>query len=177
MKKGDIIAKDVIVEQGTVLASNYDDEETAQSYLRKERLNATVVPDPEHPGKFLVVAKNTQSNAVKAHVMWVEDGTASIEYLVSLGSYSLINLEEEPEWKVIQESAPSYQSSVASMSEEELRASIESLRSQRASMPTGAKSKARKVSVPSMSAEDKLMLQKLAKIDPAKLAMLKEKLK
>jgi len=67
------------------------------------------------------------------------DYEAGISYLAPpdwKGGANVIDLREEPEWKVIKESTPSFQSNVAQMSEEELRNKIDELRESRKHIPT-----------------------------------------
>ena len=73
---------------------------------------------------------------VQAEVNWVVGDEAGIKFLSPpdyKGTVDLItNLSE---WTVVVESAPTYQSSVAQMTEEQLRASIDGLRCQRVLPP------------------------------------------
>lgn len=74
---------------------------------------------------------------LEALVNWVVEDEAGITYLSPpdwKGGAKVVNLKEE-EWKVTLESTPSFQSSVAEMSEEELRESIDRLRESRKHIP------------------------------------------
>lgn len=75
---------------------------------------------------------------LEALVNWVVEDEAGITYLSPpdwKGGAKVVNLKEEV-WVVTWESTPSFQSSVAEMSEEELRESIDRLRESRKHLPS-----------------------------------------
>ena len=172
MKKGDIIAKELIIEQGTPIAHGFLNEEDALIYIKRGKLNGKVEPDCLNEGKVMIVYKSTHHGNIEAHVNWRVDDAVGISYLNTEGSGE-IDLKEEPDWKVIQESAPSYQSKVAQMSEEELKESIESLRTQRASLPS---SRVKKVRAKAEPVDTSPLALKLAAMPADKRAELMKKL-
>jgi len=85
-----------------------------------------------------IISKTVEGEVFEALVNWVVESEMGITYMkpeTYKGGSTLIDLGEDKEWKVIQESAPSYQSTVASMSEDELRESIGKLRKGRTHLP------------------------------------------
>ncbi len=122
------------------------------------------------------VSRDFDINEMKSHiegtVQWVIDGTASIQ----LPNYTfyMANLKEEPDWVVLHESAPSYQSSVADMTNEQLKASIEALRNQRV-VNTTPKVKVRKQRTDVVDKNDPMAVA-LAGMAPEEKAALMKKL-
>lgn len=109
-----------------------------------------------------------------ARVNWVEDGAAGITYTEgdSKGLSNIVYLEEDKGWIVLISAQPTFQSSVASMSDEELSASIEGLRAQRS-----PSSLSRRPSRPSRPSRNKgSIAKKLDGMSPAELEELKRKL-
>ena len=85
------------------------------------------------------IARYYQEQNFEATVNWVVGEEAGITYLSPpdwKGGAKVINLVEESDWKVIRESVTTFQSSVAQMSEEELRESIDKLRESRMHIPS-----------------------------------------
>lgn len=103
-------------------------------------------------------------------INWVIDGDCAIRH--SDGSFRIFTISEEPEWKIIVESVPSYQSSVENLTDEELRKSIDDLRAQRVSLPT----KARKVSTREVADKNDPMAVALASMPADKKLELMKKL-
>lgn len=129
MKKNDIIARENIVEAGTALAHNFISLEKAQQWINETGAKAKPQIDELNLGMFSAVATTSHISTVEAEVSWVVDDEVAIRFPDS--TYKIINLKEEPEWKVIREAVPSYQSSVEHMSDDQLRESIDVLRTQR----------------------------------------------
>ena len=113
------------------------------------------------------VLPNGQTEDFK--IQWVIDNTASAKSLKE-SSYSIFEVTDS-EWKVIQEATPSFQSQVCTMTDEELKASIEALRGGRIipEMPTKVKAKRKEAKSPldeayakvlsSMTEEQKIALR------------------
>ena len=79
-----------------------------------------------------------ETYTLEAKVTWVVGDEAGITFLSPpdwKDGAKVINLIEEPDWKVIVESVPSFQSSVVEMTEEQLRESIDGLRESRKHIP------------------------------------------
>ena len=111
---------------------------------------------------------------IKARVNWVIDDMVAgqdldkptVCYTFQLG---------DPDWEVIQASAPHFQSQVEAMSDEELRMSIEALRGSRAIPTAKAKVKKAHAPIPPQTKEDKLAQMK-ALLPPEQFEALKSKL-
>ena len=111
-------------------------------------------------------------------IIWVVGDEASVrEVNSSDGGYFIINLKEPDNlgstWAIDQEGAESFQSTVASMSDEQLRASIDSLRQRRTLPVRKAITKAKEV-CPSIPKEE--LDKVLAKCSPEEADFLKKKL-
>lgn len=123
MKQGDKVSKEVVYEAGSIIA-----------HISSPDL-ATKFMNDKFPGlKYELVTEGVRilegyRYAESADVKWVVDNEMALQY--ADGSYRVVTISEEPEWIVTYESAPSYQSSVANMSDEELRLSIDALRNNR----------------------------------------------
>ena len=170
MKKGDVVQKEFISPQGNVLCRNFNSQEDANNYGKSLSDAFKIVPDDLNVGKFMVVSLSTQYAKKEGVIHWVIGKEASIVF--DDHSYVIVNTDdiESGEWKVIREAAPSFQSQLADMSDEELKASIESLRNSRMSItqrrsrqlavtPSGAKT-CRRVS----SVIGKLTPEQMAKL-------------
>lgn len=117
------------------------------------------------------ISLNKDGETLEAKVNWVVDDEAGINYLspdVYKGSSKVINIKEEA-WQVTVSSDPTYQSSVASMSDTELRESINSLRQTRVSLPKATRAKVASISTSPLA-------QALDKLTPEKKAALMKKL-
>ena len=139
MKKGDVIQRELFIQPGEVLVRGIDNEEEVRAWMGRNsqefynRIPAyEVQPDDTNSGRFMAVSTSAFIKYIKAKVNWVVEDEVAIEY--PDGGLKIVNLKEE-EWKVIQESTVGYQSSVAGMSDEDLRASIDALRCTRQSAP------------------------------------------
>ena len=123
--------------------------------------------------------------ASEATVQWVIEEEASIEYADKLGAFAELELKDgrwlskasvngNP-WTVIHESAPTFQSQGAAMTDEELRTSVEQMRSGRIIPPSIPK--VRKSAVkPSAPTEEDQMSAVLASMSPDQQLELKRKL-
>lgn len=94
-------------------------------------------------------------------VQWVIDDEFSMTGTMSSG-YSMAKFSEVSDLKIIYSAAPTYQSTVATMSDEELRASIDGLRVQRA------------ISTPKVRKERSATSRALSPIEKALAAMTPE---
>lgn len=121
----------------------------------------------------------------EAKVCWVNEEAASIQ-IMQCGSptkgYTSLKREEDGKWYspneighgeyyVYLESAPNFQSQVAQLSDEELHAQVESLRSGRTAVAQEAKAKK-----PRASKEDNQLSKALAELTPEAQAELIKKL-
>lgn len=178
MKRGDIIARDSILEIGTTVLHNPSSSESAKSFMETDFLQEYgVVPtweikqDPYNVTQQVVVLTQAVNKHEEATVNWVIEGAAAIQF--KDGSCRIFELADEPEWKVIVESVPNYQSSVENLTDEQLRQAIDDLRSQRtfiSSRPKKTVSKQEKV-----DKNDPLAVA-LASMPPDKKAELMRKL-
>jgi hypothetical protein len=113
------------------------------------------------------------SGHIEGEVMWVIDNTASIQ-LPGMMFHMADLTDVEAPWIVVRESVPSYQSSVADMSDDQLKASIEALRSQRI-VDTTPKVKVRKERATAVDKSDPMAVA-LASMAPEAKAELMKKL-
>ncbi len=142
MKKGDIVAREVRHPIGETPGHNFSTEGEVRYFMENEwgrRFSRVprykVEADPLNKGKLCPVLEEEVVEYEEATVNWVIEKEVALQ--LKNGMCRIVNLDEEP-WRVIWESAPSYQSTVAQMSDEELRASIDALRRLRASTPKPA---------------------------------------
>ena len=105
-------------------------------------------------------------------VQWVIENEVSIHCDDDIKAYTIIDLND-PTYKitVTQEAAPSFQSQVANLTDEELHAQIESLRNGRVALAPEPKKRATKV-----SKEDDELMKMLALLSPEEQANLTKKL-
>lgn len=138
MKKGDLIRKETQVEKGETLYQ-CSSELLGHEFMRSQFLSHyatdrtplySIVQD-ETPSQFLVKAEEGFIVKEDAQINWVMDKEAGISFLANPKSHDIINIEEGI-WRIFQESVPSYQSQVATMSDEELREAINASRALRA---------------------------------------------
>ena len=108
---------------------------------------------------------------IEADVIWVIDGAVAIKQ--KDGIHRIFELKDEPNWIVIKEGVPTYQSSVENLSDEELRKAIDDLRAQR----TYITAKPRKVGTKAEPIDkNDPMAQALAELTPEKKQELMKKL-
>jgi hypothetical protein len=161
MKKGDTIRQEEQIPAGTVLMKGFHTLEEARSkvhtipkyYHLNEDARYEAAPDPNSPESFAIVAINDITSYQDAVINWRVENDIGISYISSGGS-NVINLVEDPSWKVIQEAPVSYQSSIAHMSDDDLKASLEALRLSRHAVNT-RKSKRAKAKPKTTTKEDK----------------------
>jgi hypothetical protein len=141
MKRGDIIARDITLEIGTSVLHNCSSMEVAKSYMEEDFVSKfgflptyELKQDELNPTAQAVVLTQAVVQHEEAQVNWVIDGACAIRH--KDGTYRIFEVVDEPEWKVIQESVPSYQSSVENLSDDDLRKAIDSLREQRSFVTT-----------------------------------------
>ena len=108
-------------------------------------------------------------------VMWIVEDEVSIQQEADPRSFTVFD-PKDTDYKVtiLQESAPSFQSQVASLSDEELREAVNSLRGGRIHIPTPPKTK--KAREPKLSAEELQLSALMASMTPEEQQKLKEKL-
>lgn len=168
MKKGDIIEKRKEMKRGSVLIRGCTSQEQAENFILdiEKHYNfkhLDILPRmtiAEIQGdKICVVLDEDTYLTIQAKVNWVVESQFAIEYLDTGGMVLLdSNLEEGLGWVVIHESTPVYQDSVEHMTDEQLRASIEELRSRRLSQPiVKVKAKMVKLKAEEQSPEDKAL--------------------
>lgn len=151
MKRGDIIGRDVIKDIGSPITGSgrpaeveqlikdiYEKENKPIPKYRLIPLEETIIKDnPGLLGQVEAVRDEIEIYHEEAKVNWVIDGACAIQY--KDGSCNIFELVDEPEWKVLIESIPSYQSSVENLSDEDLRKAIDDLRAQRTFVTTKPK--------------------------------------
>jgi len=137
IKKGDILELEVIVQQGEQLVYGHNSVDEVHTWMGKSAHDTfgttpsyRVGADPINEGRFSAFALTGFIKKKQAKVSWVIGDEVALQY--DDGGYVVLNLSEvEGKWRVIKEATASYQSSVEHLSDEELRASIEHLRSTR----------------------------------------------
>lgn len=172
MKKGDIISYTTPIEKGSALAFGFESEEKALEWIRTQSTPAEPVKNEN--GKWDVVCTCEWESKDRAKVNWVVDGEMGYTLLDS-GDTNGGSIEG---WVVEVESAPSFQSSVESMSEESLRASLEELRMSRTkskSIPK-LKSKSKSKSQSGVRVKNDPIMQMISKLPPEKREGLMKKL-
>jgi hypothetical protein len=174
MKKDDVVERTIVLSSGASVLHNVSSPENAKRFMEIEFLPQFGVIPPyeiklnEETSQMDLIILCDVERKEQAKVNWVIDNEAALQF--KDGTCLIINIEEK-EWIVIQESVPSYQSSVADMSDEQLRASIEALRSQRATLPTKTKTR-----VPKEVVSSDPMAQALANMSPEKKLELMKKM-
>ena len=166
MKKGDQIKKIEHLTAGTQVARNFSSLQSADVWIETIRMPVRAQPSEEFPGTFHVVLKEDYDLITRAKVMWVVEQDVSILDL-DTGMYAIVEMKD---CEVEIEGTPSYQSTVENMSEQQLRDSLDVLRSQRRTAPRVSIKKA----VPKVKEDP--MMKVLAKLDPDKKAELMKKL-
>ena len=135
MKKDDIVAREVNLPEGTAVLLNVSSPEVAKAFMETDFLQEYgCVPTYKietnlETGQGEVILTQAVTKQEEAKVNWVVENEVALEF--KGGGCRIITLEEEPECKVIQESVPRYQSSVAGLTDEQLRSAIDDLRNQR----------------------------------------------
>ncbi len=135
MKKGDTIQRTALLPAGTIVLRNPTSQEMARSFMETDFLaQYGAIPTweihtEEATGQQAVFLTSPISQVETAIVQWLIDDEVAIKQANT--TYRIFRLADEPDWVVILESSPSYQSSVENLSDEDLRRSIDNLRSQR----------------------------------------------
>lgn len=181
INKGDVIQKRKEIQAGSSLMHGYSSiekaEEAAKSIHQHYNLPLDVLvstaPDDLNSGLFAVIATVNTYVTIEAKVNWVVENEIGVTYADS-GSCDILDMKEEEGWIVIQKAKPQYQSGVEHMSDEELRASIESLRGARIARPVQARHKAVEKKV-AMSAQDKNIMNMLGQMSDDERAELMKK--
>lgn len=177
MKKGDIVAKEITMEVGEHLIGNLSTTLCADTWIKANAMKLygkmpkyKFIGDEENPGTLKAVVAEAFIYTQKAIVGWIVENEVAITDIggETDGLSRVIDLNKEPGWKVIQEAAPTYQSTVAQMSEEELRGAIDVLRRTR-TVPVKITRKVRSepvstdpmaIALAKMNPEDKMRLMK-----------------
>ena len=114
-------------------------------------------------------------NTHKGKVMWVDNDQASVQDEGNSSSYLVFNpLDTDYKVTVLVDAAPSFQSQVASLSDEQLRAAVDSMRSGRI-IPTPV-AKVKKEKAPALSEADKQFQALVAQLTPEEQAKLRIKM-
>src|SRR3990167_1414140 len=141
MKRGDILRRERTYEKGEIILSGCSDETMANNWMQHEFFKHyqtdtapayNLAPAEDNPSKLSIVAGTAFITKEDARVIWVIDQEAAICFISDQTAHLIINIED-PSWKVLYEAVPSYQSQVASLSDEELKAAIDAARYARAS--------------------------------------------
>ena len=164
MKKGDIVARYISHSEGECLGT-FDNFESCKRWIVQQGLETWVIPFP-NAGRWEARAKTSFFTQLKGKVNWIVDNEMAIE--LEGGYHKVVNLDEE-KWEVIEEAPVSYQSIVAHMSDEELKASLEALRAQRSMV----KPTKRRVKV---EGEENELEKVLGSLTPEQMQKLKQKL-
>lgn len=164
MKKDDVIERITVLESGRPLLYGIESREKAEiSALTVDMMyNFTKVPevkvveDSLNLDKFAVVSCEESSISVRAKVNWIVENEVGITHLTTGGCEVLdLGEEENKGWVVVVEAAPVYQSSVDNMTDDQLRESIERLRSNRINQPPRVVRAKAEPKVSALSQEDK----------------------
>ena len=114
-------------------------------------------------------------SSTKGKLMWVYETEASLQDSDNPQSYMVFNpLDTDYKVSVLVDSAPSFQSQVASMSDEDLFNAVNTLRGGRIHVPTPPKAK--KAREPKLSTEEAQLQALLATMTPQQQQELKVKL-
>jgi len=185
MKKGDTVQRREEIPEGKSLMHGFETVTKAEAALASIGnfytlpMSAEIIVDKDvlNPGCFALVARTDTYITVEAKVNWVVEAEVALTY-PNGGSVILdTSLEENSGWVVIKSVAPTYQSNVEHMSDDELRASIDAMRNNRVARPAKVK-KTRTASPrqPAMSAEDKKLSAVLGALSPEARLALQQKL-
>lgn len=165
-KKGDVIERRREIPKGYVLIGNIRSEDAARdkisevfNYWNLPRTIGLDVGVDEANTAFAVIAGEDTYETQRAKINWRVDHEVGATLVNSGGSvlFDLNELEVEG-WVVVESAAPEYQSTVAHMTEDQLRESIDELRHARVSQPPAQrKMKTKRAAVPKvkMCAADK----------------------
>jgi len=115
----------------------------------------------------------TFPDPVQATVVWVIDGEVSAMDNNDAKAYHVFSLENS-DWDVVVDAAPTFQSQVASLTDEQLKAAVESMRSGRVHLTPLPKEK--KARAPKSTPEEDNLSKLLASLSPEKQLALKAKL-
>ena len=171
MKKGDQIMQITHQTAGTQIAHNFESLESAEAWAKTIDMPLRAQRSSEFSDTFHVVLREDYDMVRRAKVNWIVDTDVGITYLDD-GLYAVIDAAAEG-WVVEVPSAPSYQSTVENMSEQQLRDSLEVLRSKRRTSPRFNISKPK---VRGAKVKEDPMMKALAGMDPEKKKALMIKL-
>lgn len=167
MKKGDQVKKIEHLVAGTEVAHNFSSLIKAEEWGKTTKMPLRAEESTEFPGTFHVVLREGYDLVERGNVQWVVNDEMSILDLDT----GLFHIVEIKDWEVEIEGTPAYQSTVENLSEQQLRDSIESLRSQRRTAP--------RVSIKAPRAprvKEDPMLKVLSKLGAEERAALEKKL-
>jgi len=170
MKKGDQVKKIKHLVAGTQVAHNFNTLETAQAWADKMDMPLRAQPSREFSSTFHVVLREDYDLVERALVKWVIADEMSI-LDKETGLYAVV---ETKDWIVEIEGTPEYQSTVANMSDQQLRDSLDCLRTQRRTAPRIKIKSPRAAGAPRVKEDP--MMKTLNKLDPVKKAELMKKL-
>lgn len=131
MKKGDQVKQIEHLIAGTQIAHNYASLENAQAWANGVKMPLRAQVSKEFPGTYHVVLKEDYDLVSHAKVNWVIHDEVALTNLET----GLMCIELVKDWEVEIEGTPAYQSTVENMSEQQLRDSLDCLRSQRRTAP------------------------------------------
>ncbi len=167
MKKGDQVKKIKHLVVGTQIAHNFNQLEQAQAWANKMDMPLRAQSSKEFVGTYHVVLKEDYDLVERAIVKWVIADEMSI-LDKETGLYAVVEVKD---WIVEIEGTPEYQSTVANMSDQQLRDSLDCLRVQRKTAPRIKIRSPREAKV-----KEDPMMKVLNKLDPVKKAELMKKL-
>jgi len=170
MKKGDQVKKIKPLTAGTEIAHNFSTLVRAEEWAKTMDMPLKARPSSEFPNTFHVVLKENYDLVERGLVKWVISDEMSI-LDKSTGLYHVVAVSD---WEVEIEGTPEYQSTVASMSEQQLRDSLDCLRTQRRTAPRVRIKAPGAPRLPRVKEDP--MMKALAGMDPVKKQALMEKL-
>jgi hypothetical protein len=181
MKKGDIIGRTQELKVGAVLLRNLASQALAEAAfssvqeLYRIDIEMNVLQDIDNPGAFSVCAAVPVILTQSARVNWVVDYEVGVVHL-DTGGGEVIDLREQTDWVILQESSPEYQDSVEHMTDEQLRESIEQLRGQRISRPEATRTRVSSPKAPKQTEEERKLGAVLNSMSPEQKLELQRKL-
>lgn len=183
MKKGDIIERRKELPNGSILIRGCKDEAHVEECMLTidKHYNFDELPKMKFEYKMgdgnCVVLDQDYHLTIRARINWIVDTEVAIEYL-DTGGMTIFNLNEEDGkgWIVVHESTPIYQDSVEHMTDEQLRESIEVLRTRRLVTPVKS-TRVKSTTVKTVeSTEDKSLASVLNGMSPEDKLELQRKL-
>ena len=116
-------------------------------------------------------------STTRGKIQWIHEDQLSMSDEENVGAYLVFNpKDEDRKIVVLIESAPSFQSQVASLSDEELQAAVDSMRSGRISIAPLPKEKKPSARAPKASAEELQLQTLMSQMSPEEQIKIKQKL-